>query len=371
LAAAYQQAMGLPRVTVDSVRSRLPKRSPVGIGAIIAGTLNQDPATLNTDWFGTMLMHGLLLWHKRGIWEVRPFAQAWLDHHLQRTEVAPYSGNRSRPVAAGGIPITTYVGHYGLSSPCYEMALQFGDRRAREICLDIARIILHQSARNRFGMVAHDDDAEFAIPDSCYFVVTALMIAYRLDPQAGQIFRDQALYQLRMYTDRFLIKETGLAKTVLLKEGLGQTYWTRATGWLLWAITGVLRHLEPSHPDFGGIIEDLKALAGGIARVQDSKGGLRVLLDDPSTPLETTGTAMCALGLHESVRCGWLPSLFAGAAGRAWDFVQRNITDAGEIRQAYTGWAVPAEKRVVSIDERKMGWIPGFILFVANEMGGS
>ena len=199
LAAAYQQAMGLSLVTVDSIRRRLPKLSPAGIGAIIAGTLNRDPATLNTDWFGTMLMQGLLLWHKRGISEVRPFAQAWLNHHRQRTEVAPYSGNRSRPVVAGGVPITTYAGHYGLSSACYEMALQFGDRRARQICLDVARIILHQSARNRFGMVAHDDNAEFAIPDSCYFIVTALMIAYRLDPQAGQVFRDQALYQLRAY----------------------------------------------------------------------------------------------------------------------------------------------------------------------------
>ena len=80
---------------------------------------------------------------------------------------------------------------------------------------------------------------------------------------------------------------------------------------------------------------------------------------------------MCALGFHESVRCGWLPSLFAGAAQRAWDFVRRNITDAGDIRQAYTGWAVPAERRVMSIDEIKMGWIPGFILCVANEMEGS
>jgi hypothetical protein len=53
---------------------------------------------------------------------------------------------------------------------------------------------------------------------------------------------------------------------------------------------------------------------------------------------------------------------------RAWDFVVRNLTNDGDIRNAYTGWALPAEQRQMSMDEHKMGWIPGFMLIVANEM---
>jgi hypothetical protein len=347
---------------------RLPRDLPPGVAAILASTLKQDPASLNTDWFGTLLVKGLLEWAPRGVPEARDFAKAWLEFHLNSQRLAPYSGNRSRTVRAGGVVITTYCGHYGLSFPCFEIFQQLRDPRARRVCLDIADIILHQSARNRYGMVAHDDTAEFAIPDTCYFVVTPLMIAARLDSQHSAVYRAQAIYQLRTNLDVFLIKETGLAKTILLASGLGRTYWTRATGWLLWSITGVLRHLSPQDPHFDGFVRDLAALARGIARVQDPAGGLHLFLDDPKSPLETTGAALCAMGLHEAIRKRWLPDSFTPTVDRAWDFVKRNITPDGGIRQAYTGWAVPAEQDIVEMDRRSMGWIPGFILSAAHEL---
>lgn len=341
---------------------------PPGVAVILANTLNRDPATLNTDWFGTMLMHGLLLWSKRGVGGVEAFARSWLTHHLQSKTVSKYSGPRSRTIQVGGIAITTYAGHYGLAFPCYEMAKQFGDRRARQVCVDIAKAILHQASRNRFGLVGHDDHANFAIPDTCYFVAPPLMMASLLDRKHREVLQEQALYQLRAYIEVFLDKDRGLAKTILFENGLGNTYWTRATGWLLWAITGVLRHLPPSHPQFQGFREDLERLAAGISRVQHASGGFRVLLDDPSTPLESTGAAMCATGLHEAIRRGWLSRSFAQTAARAWEFVKGNITPDGQIIHAYTGWAVPAENREMSMDEHKMDWIPGLILYTANEL---
>src|SRR5574340_1052184 len=75
---------------------------------------------------------------------------------------------------------------------CYEMAVQFGDERARRACVDVGGIILHQASRNRFGMVEHDDSGEFAIPDTCYFVVRSLMSASALGRELGPAFRDQA-----------------------------------------------------------------------------------------------------------------------------------------------------------------------------------
>jgi len=342
--------------------------APHGVRSIIRNTLAEDPASLNTDWFGTTLLQGLLDWHRRGIAEVRPFATAWLDYHLRSGTLSTYSGAKSRDVVAGGIHITTYAGHYGLSFPCYEMAVQFGDERARRTCIDVGKVILHQAARNRVGMVEHDDSGEFAIPDTCYFVVRALMSASALDAQFGLIFREQANYQLRAYIDTFLSRDTGLAKTVLFRRGLGDTYWTRASGWLMWAINSMLRLLPPADPAFGRYLQDLKLLASGMGKAQDPSGGFRVLLDDPGTPLETTGTAMFASGAHEAVRKKWLPASYGGAADRAWAFVKSNITEDGGIRNAYTGWAIPAEQRVPSMDEHKMGWIPGFVLMVADEM---
>ncbi len=331
-------------------------------------TLNSPPSLLNTDWFGTTLMQGLLEWHERDFPEVRPFAESWLAYHQSRQEVAKCQCPPSRTLSVGGIAITTYVGHYGLAFACYEMHRQFGNPAAREVCLEVAKTILQQAARNRWGMVAHDDHADFAIPDTAYFVVCPLMLASSLDPECGKIFQEQALFQLRAYTKTFLVPETGLAKTVLFSNGLGKTYWTRASGWLMWAMTAALRHLPRESADFAAIQVDLRRLAEGVAGAQDEGGGLHVWLDQPHSPLESTGTAMCAVALHESVRRGWLPGSFREVAAKAWRFVSANITDDGRIVNAYTGWALPAERGELSIDEHKMGWIPGTILRAANEL---
>ncbi len=354
-----------------SIQERLPAGLPPGIGAIISNTLKSQPADINTDWFGTMLMHGLLQWEPRGFPEIRPFAANWLDHHRNTAGVARYSGPASRTFNAGGIEITSYCSHYGLAFPCYWMARLFDDSAAATVCTDIGEFILHRAARNKRGLVAHDDNAncEFAIPDACYYVDGALMLAADLSGQHADVLRRQAIIQILSYTDVFLSKDTGLARTVLFKDELGKTYWTRASGWLLWAMINVLDHLPVDDPDAAKIISGLNTLAGGVSRVQDAGGGFHVLLDDPSTPLETTGTTMFASGLHTAVRRGWLSSSFNGTIEKAWSFVKGNITAEGNIVHAYTGWALPAERRdMTMMDRSKMGWIPGFILLAANEL---
>ena len=58
-------------------------------------------------------------------------------------------------------------------------------------------------------------------------------------------------------------------------------------------------------------------------------------------------------------------------AEKAWRFVEDHITPEGQIRRAYTAWAVPAKKGVLAMDTVQMPWIPGFILSTAYEMSTS
>jgi rhamnogalacturonyl hydrolase YesR len=347
---------------------KFPAALPPGVPGIITETLRRPPASLNTDWFGTMLMEGVLKWSRRGVGDAHALADAWFEVHASADAVSEYSGPKSRIVRAGGIPITTYVGHFGLAMPCYEMATQFRHAQARQACSDIGEIIIRQTTRDRLGLIDHFDGADFAIPDTCYFVVTPLMLAAELDEKNRERFRDEALQQLRLYTDTFLVPETGLAKTILLKDGLGKTYWTRASGWLLWGMTVALRYLPITDPRRPPVLRDLERLANGLSRVQDKSGGFRVLLDDPSTPLESTGGAMIAGGLHEAVRRGWLPDSYNEMISRAWNFVTPHITPEGNIRQAYTGWARPAEERKMIMEYKKQEWVNGLILLMADEM---
>jgi len=78
-------------------------------------SLEQPPASLNTDWLGTLLMQGLLDWGRRGIGEIRELADARLSFHLSSKRLSPYSGARSREVNAGGITMT--AGPRGFVAP--------------------------------------------------------------------------------------------------------------------------------------------------------------------------------------------------------------------------------------------------------------
>jgi hypothetical protein len=179
----------------------LPGGVAPGVSALLRSLLAREPSSFNTDWFGNMPVYGMLLWARRGAPEARPFAARWLDWHLRAATVAKYSGARSRQVMAGGLPLTTYAGHFGAALPCLEMALQRA-ARARQVCLDLGRIVLHEVSRNRFGLVNHDDFSEFAIPDTCYFAVTALMAAAALDAPEAKALRDQSVFQLQaLYAD--------------------------------------------------------------------------------------------------------------------------------------------------------------------------
>ena len=355
-------------ITPESLLHRLPRELPRGVAAILARILNQQPASVNTDWFGTMPMLAALRWRRRGIAEVEPFAKVWLTHHRSTKDVAKYTGNRSRVVWAAGIPLTTYAGHFGMSQVCEEMVAQFKYASARDVARDLAAIVLHRTARNRLGLIGHDDTADFAIPDVTFFAVSTLMIGAVLDQLAGTAYRDQALYQLRTSIDTFLMKDTGLAKTVYRHDGVGSTYWTRASGWLLWSITAVLRRLEGHNPAFAGFTADLKRLVEGMIRVQESNGGFHVLLDDPSTPLDSTGPAMFALGVHESIRRGWLSPDYRKAADKAWAFVRANLGDEGTLKNTYYLWALPAENRDMRLRDETSGWAMGFVLAAAYEM---
>jgi rhamnogalacturonyl hydrolase YesR len=352
----------------QSIRQRLPGELPAGVAAILERILAQPPSSLNTDWFGTMPLVGSLQWCRRGIKEVEPFAKAWLTHHRQTKDVATYQGNRGRMVVAGGIPLTTYAGHFGISQVCEEMVAQFSDDSARRVAIDVADTVLHRTARNHVGLIGHDDTADFAIPDVTFFAVSSLLIAARLNAPAAAAYRDQALYQLRTAIDTFLMKDTGLAKTLYRRDGPGKTYWTRASGWLLWSITAALRRLDAKHAAFQGFTTDLQRLVDGMVRVQEANGGFHVLLDDPSTPLDATGPAMFAWGVHESVRRGWLPSGYGAAADQAWAFVKASLTDDGVLRNTYYVWALPAENRDMRLRDESSGWAMGFVLAAANEM---
>jgi rhamnogalacturonyl hydrolase YesR len=372
-----------PGFAVNEMNVKTTHQLPSGFKAIIDNLLSKDPGFWNTDWEGTMAIESLLGLKNRGVPEALGFAKNWLDYHIENDNkltdeelYKTFSGPRSRIIRGKYLPFTMYSGFFGLPFPCYEIYKETGDERAKQVCLDVADAILQVSARDQRGLVLHDDGIRngkimtFTIPDTMYFVTKALMIASVLDDKIGKVYRDQALFQIKTGTSFYLDNEKNIARTVLYPSGVGRTFWCRASGWLSYALAGVLRFLPNDHPEFENLAHDLKRLADGVKKYQGASGGLRVLVDQPTTPEETSGTAMCIASIKEAVDKGWIPNDYTEFLERGWEFVKNHVSNDGKITGIYTGWAIPAEEGKIIMDQlnRESGWIPAVILHTANLM---
>ncbi len=368
--------MSYKNVTLDQIRQALPKEIPAGVAAIIRNYYDREPITFNTDWAGTMPMWGLTMWAKRGVPGALDYVQAWFDAHVKRDPglsdeelFKTYTGHRSRIIRGRHLPFTMYCGLFAINYPCAELFKQTGDKRAQETCIDIADAIVYGGRRNRFGHAAHDDHWEYDIPDACFFNVEPLMQAASVAGENAWIYTNAAAMQLRAYTDVFLNREKGLSHTIMGPDGVGKTFWGRAQGWLIWSFTAVLRGLPKADPMREGFLRDLEFFADGVVRTVDGEGSIHAFANDPASLQETTGTAMVALALHESMRRGWLDRRkYADVTQRMWQFCKRHITDDGGFEKVYTEWALPAELYVESSKTVKFGPHIGALLWLADEM---
>jgi rhamnogalacturonyl hydrolase YesR len=358
----------------------LPAKLPENIRRMAGRILDTPYQDINTDWFGSIQIEGLLRFAARGEVKNLDYAFKWFEYHVQHDRTLTdeqyykqYEGNRARILRDGPLTFAIYSANLGVAFPVHELYKQRKDARARQVCLDVANAILHYAARDRFGMLAHDDFnfTDFAIPDTAYWATRANAIAASLSPDPGVagVYWKQSIYQMEQGIKYFLDRDKGLVRTGLFKGEPGKTYWCRSQGWLLWAMAGLLRYLPRDHSKFKTIAADMKLIANGLSAVLTTNGALRVLVDDPSTPEEMTGTCMVLSALKEAVRKGWIPDQHQQMLNKMWDYVQKSVKADGQIQNVYTGWAVNAEQHKTDLmDKRFMGYVPGIVLLAADEM---
>ncbi len=344
--------------------------------ALINLTLNQPYNKINTDWFGTIQAEAILLWAKKGYPEGTQFVERWLNYHIENDNkltdeeyLNTYHGNKARIIRDGVLPFSLYAGTLGVSFPCYELYQQTKNEDAKNVCLSVADAILHYSARDRFGYMAHDDFDFFkmCIPDVGYFSVRGLADASSLvDKHTADVYLKSAVYQAKTSIKLFYDTEKHLTRTIYLDQREpGKTYWCRASGWMVYTLNALLRHLPKDHPDYKYFTDIYCQIADGLKTRQGSDGGLHVWVDEPDSPEEVTSTAMTAGCFREAMDEGWIPANYNDYVQNAWKFISGCVSEDGRIKNAYTGWAIPAEQKQLIMDEDYPGFIAGMVLLAA------
>lgn len=352
---------------------------PTNIKALISKTLEQPFESLNTDWFGTIQTEALLIWAEKGYPEGIQYVENWLNYHIDHDNklsdeeyLKTYSGNKARIIRDGVLPFSLYAGTLGVSFPCYVLYQQTKNADAKSVCLSVADAILHYTARDRFGYMAHDDNVypKWCIPDGGYFSVRGMADASALvDENTSKVYLKNAVFQTRTSINLFFDTEKKLTRTIYLEQREpGKTYWCRASGWMVYTLTALLRHLPKDHQDYKFITETFSQIADGLVAHQGPNGGLHVWVDDPTSPEEVTSTAMTAGCIQEAMEKGWISKSYCDYVQKAWSFISSCVSEEGKVKNAYTGWAIPAEQKQLVMDTGYHGYIPGMVLLAAGQI---
>jgi rhamnogalacturonyl hydrolase YesR len=109
-------------------------------------------------------------------------------------------------------------------------------------------------------------------------------------------------------------------------------FWSRANGWGIFATTLVLKYLPKNHPDYSRIMKAFKVHASKLMSLQDESGFWNQVLDDKSSYLETSGTAIFTMALALGINEGWLPKkTFEANVKKGWKAIASQIDEKGDV----------------------------------------
>ena len=153
-------------------------------------------------------------------------------------------------------------------------------------------------------------------------------------------YYDDAVKQIRQFSARLFVPETGLYRHGWVKEMEPHPAfpWGRANGWALVAMAELLSELPENHRGRAAVLAQFRAHAAGLARVQSHAGLWHQLLDRPESYLETSASAMFVYALARGINRGWLdPLAYGPMVSLGWNAVARQVNARGQVENTCVG----------------------------------
>ncbi|MFT3780547.1 MAG: glycoside hydrolase family 88 protein [Nibricoccus sp.] len=155
-----------------------------------------------------------------------------------------------------------------------------------------------------------------------------------------QKYFDDAVRQILQFSSRMFIPEKGLYRHGWVQDMDPHPafHWGRANGWAFLAMTELLEVLPKEHPGRAAVLEQYRALAKGLAPLQDSTGLWHQLLDRPDSYLETSASAMFVYSIARGINRGWLDGKAYGPmVSLGWNAVAQKVNATGQVEGTCVG----------------------------------
>lgn len=135
-----------------------------------------------------------------------------------------------------------------------------------------------------------------------------------------------------------------------------QFYWGRGNGWAAIGMIEALTTLPAAHPKRAVIHEAYVKLMDALLKHQSPDGMWRQLLDDPTSFVETSSSAMFIAALATGLKREWLKGeTYEAAVHRGWRQLTSYIDDEGSLKETVVGMGRGVNKEHYLNQQRKSG----------------
>ena len=124
---------------------------------------------------------------------------------------------------------------------------------------------------------------------------------------------------------------------------MSSIHWGRANGWILYSTAQILTYL-PDAEEKERIREQMEDFVKALKKVQEKNGGFHTILDDKTSYLETSATALIGAGLWQLLSQKKIGEEYREMARLAVEYVRGTIEEDGLVQGVSTGTPVMPDR---------------------------
>jgi rhamnogalacturonyl hydrolase YesR len=283
--------------------------------------LSLDPTAHTTGWEDVLVPHGVALaGHVFGDKELTDWADRWFEHHHAAGYLDdPLAGVVGSLCGKSGHVVSDYCGNWGGPLVFASLHCTRPDSRYVEATRTICDGMLRHAVRLADGTFAHggwEHGRKTIWVDTLYYASSVLSAGFSLTGEKR--YAEEAVRQARLHA-KWLRDETtgGWFHDVDPATGLRTgAFWARGNGWIILALADTLRLCPSDTPGWEEVMADYRSLVTCLLRLQHPSGLWRIVPENDSAHLETSGTTMILTGMVHGLACGWLEVSIKGAVMR-------------------------------------------------------
>ena len=237
----------------------------------------------------------------------------------------------------------------------------------KQILDQVLNHILHEQSRLADGTLCRPEPIVQTVwADDMFMSVPFLLRMAKLNKDSK--LYDEAAFQV-LHINKYLT-DTG---TNLCRHGwynqtreLAPVAWSRANGWVVWAMSEALLELPATHKDYKKIKEVFTKRLVALLKYQSESGLWHQIINDPDSYLETSGSAMFGLALARAINNKWISQQHVPQLIKTWEGVSAQITENGMVDGICQGTDMGKDadyyknQKILKSDPRGMGAVLTF-----------